>query len=151
MLDRLDRDLELAQHAVAVRQRDVLGAQVEIRAGRDDDLVLAGGVDGDQRDASRAVRALQLVEADTGFLELGERGPREVILADAGDQRHDGAEPGRGDRLVGALPARDLAEGRAGDGLPRPRQPLGTGDEIEVDGADDGETGRLHARETIPP
>ena len=55
------------------------------------------------------------------------------------------AEPGAGDGLVRALAALDAGERRAGDGLPRPRQPLDPRDEVEVDAADDGDARRSGA------
>ena len=69
--------------------------------------------------------------------ELGSAPLAEVVVADGADEADLGAEPGRGDRLVGALAARDAVELGARERLPRPRQPRDGGDEVEVDRADD--------------
>src|SRR2546429_1752462 len=132
-LDRLERDLELAEHGVGVLDVDVLRLQLEVRARRDDDLVLAVGVDCDERDSRRSFDALQPVETDAGTLELHESERRELVVADAGDQLHLRSEARRRHRLVRALAALDAGERRARHGLARARQTLRAGDEVDVD------------------
>ncbi len=135
----LVRDLELRQHGVARRQLEVL--QLGVRAGRDRDLVLAARVDEDQRDAGRSLDA-----------RGGERQPLfgrqrlvgEDVRPDRADERHLRPEPRAGDGLVRALAALDARKRGVGDRLPRPRQPLDAGDEVEVDAADDGDRGPAH-------
>ena len=87
--------------AVAVGQRNVFGAQLEVRARCDDDHILAGGVDGDQRNAGRAARALQPVEADPCALETRERSRGELVATIFKEQylpRAKGGRPIRGVR-----------------------------------------------------
>ena len=134
---RLVGDLELAEDGVARAELD--GAELGVRAGRDRDLVLAGGVDQDQRDAGRGRAPLRLDEQP---VLLRQRLVRERVVADRADEGHVGAEPRARDGLVRALAAADAVEGRVRDRLARPRQPLDPGDEVEVDAADDGDRGR---------
>ena len=56
------------------------------------------------------------------------------------------SEPRARDRLVRPLAAPHAGEGRVGDGLSRPRQPLDVRDEVEVDRPDDGDRRRAHER-----
>ena len=118
-IDRLVRDLLLAEHGV--RGRELEAADERVRAGRDDDRRLAGRVDGDQRHAGRLVGLAQ-VELDARLAEPGERLVGERVAADRADERHPGAEPRAGDGLVRALAAGEALERRAGDRLAGPRQ-----------------------------
>ena len=103
-------------------------AQLQVRAGRDDDLVLARSVDGDERDPGRRRR-----RASTGRARPLRRAARRararpnVVVADAARSASTcGAEARGSDRLVRALAAGNALKRRSRDRLPGPRQPLGT-------------------------
>ena len=81
--DRLVRDLLLAEHRVG--RASSKSADRPVRAGRDDDRRLAGGVDRDQRDARRLVGLAQ-VELDPCLAQPGERLVRERVTADRADE-----------------------------------------------------------------
>jgi hypothetical protein len=92
------------------------------RAGGDHDLVLALGVDGDQRGAGRGRR----LHGDAG--EVDAVGPQQRqrlvghgVGADPADQANLRPQPPGGQRLVGALATRIAGQGRAGHRFARGR------------------------------
>jgi hypothetical protein len=137
----VEAPVERRGHAVAV--------QLGVRARRDGDRVLARGVDGDQRDAGRHAGELRdCTDVDPLVRQLAERRRAEIVVADRADERHRGAEPRCGDRLVGALAAAVAGEAAARHRLARPRQRGNRDDEVGVDRADDDDArgGAGHAR-----
>ena len=100
--------------------------------------------DDDQRDTGRLVHAADAVEVDAALFEQRQRLVGERVVADRTDHRHARAELRGRQCLVRALSARDALEGRARERLPRPREPLAAGDQVEVDRPDDRDRGRLH-------
>ena len=133
--DDVVRNLELAEHGAF----DLARRQELVRAGHDDDLVLAVCRDEDQREPG-AAGTLQ-VELDAGRVEVREGLVGLGVVADRADEPNRRAEPGCGDGLVRALAARKPVEGGRGERLAGPRQPVDLRDEVEVDRADDGELG----------
>ena len=109
-----------------------------IRAGDDDDHVLAVVGDEDDRHARRRIDFSDS-SSTPGLAEPGERLVGVGSRADAADHADVGAEPGRGDRLVRPLSARYPLERRTAHRLTRSRQALDPCDEVEVDRPDDGE------------
>ena len=128
--------LELAQDGVARRELDC--PEERVRPRRDDDLVLAGRVDEDERDTGGGVGASR-IDLEPGL--TGQSVVRERVPADAANEADLGTEPGGRNRLIGALPARNPLERRVRDRLARPGQPLDPGHEVEVDATDDGDRG----------
>ena len=124
-------------------------ARQPVRAGRDDDLVLAGRVDEDHRDAGRRFRL-----AASSSSTPASRSPASASSANGSahgrDERHLRAEARARDGLVRALAAGHALERRAGDRLAGPRQPLAARDEVEVDRADDGDAGGMRTYEGDP-
>jgi GTP-binding protein LepA len=133
--DRLDRDLERTEHDVARAdhaRRDIDRDQ-SIRARRNRDRVLAPGVDGDDGNPGRHVHGgRELGALDTPCLEIGANHATVIVVADAADEMHLGAERSRGGRLVRALAAERLYELAVGDGLSWRRQPRPVPPEIDV-------------------
>src|SRR5581483_4688662 len=130
-----NRDLELAEHRLDALEVACLGRSVG--SGRDDDRVLPVAPDQDQRDAGRLADATNAAQVDASVTKQRRRLVRERIVADCADEAYVRTEPGRGQRLVRALAAGNTLEGRVGERLPRPRQPLRSRDEVEVDRPDD--------------
>ena len=121
----------------AHRTLDRAGVELRVGARGDRDLVLAGRVDGDQRDAGRRVHARDRAVVDPLALEQLERLVADGSAPTAPIIAHPRAEPRRGDGLVGALAAAVAGEAPARDGLAGRGQPLGDHDEVGVDRADD--------------
>ena len=138
-LDGRVRDLQLAEDRIVLGKRDL--PQVAVRARRDDDLRLTGGVDEDQRDARRLVRLCEL-ERDAGVRSPASASSAIGVSTDRADHRHLRAEPRARDGLVRALPAGKARERRVGHGLARAREALAARDEVEVDRPDDGDARR---------
>ena len=67
----------------------------------------------------------------------GERRRREHVGADGARHRDACARPAGGERLVGALAARQRANDFAGDRLTRPREARDPRDQVEIDRAED--------------
>jgi hypothetical protein len=133
------RHLELAEDGV--RRLQLHSAELGVRPGSDDDLVLAGGVDEDQRHPRGRVGALRLYGQP---LLPRQRLVGQRVAADAADERDVGAEPRRRDGLVGPLAAGDPAERRVGDGLAGAGQPAAARDQVEVHRPDDDDRGAIH-------
>ena len=122
--DDVQRDLELREHRVRALDVHVFRAQARVRAGRDDDLVLAVGRHEDERHAGARVDRPDRGGIDAGGLHRREGVAPEVIVPDGADERHVGAEPRGRHRLVRALAARHGLEVGVRQRLARPRQPL---------------------------
>ncbi len=136
--DGVRRNLELADQRIRGRQGQFLGVETPVRTGCDDDLVLAGAGDVDQRDARGCVvDRHDAAEIDAGFPQQGERRFRFGVPADAADHLHLCAEAARRECLVRALAAGETPQFGVRDRLPRDREALRSGDDIEVDRADD--------------
>ena len=149
--DGLVGHLEHGEHDVGVEGGGVDG-QGRVGAGVDDDRGLAVVVDLDHRGARGGVPdAPDGAEVDPTGAQERQRLPGERVGADGGEQPHAGAEPGRGEGLVGALPAGDAGDAARAEGLPGCRQLLDAGDQVEVDAADHGDgragSGGRHARD----
>ena len=98
----LDGNLELAEHRVALASVNEPGWSGGAR--RDDDLVLAAGVNQDERDARRLVHHLKPAQVDSRLVQPGARELPELVVTDAPDEGHVGAEPRGRHRLVRPLP-----------------------------------------------
>ena len=85
-IDRLVRDLLLAEDRVGRRELEVRRRR-PFAPGRDDDRRLAGGVDGDQRDARRLVGLAQRRARRPASRRPGERLVGEGVAADRADER----------------------------------------------------------------
>jgi hypothetical protein len=105
------------------RGGDVPRRELGVRARGDRDLVLAGGVDDDQRDARRRGHAGHVGDVDALGSELGDGGFAQLVGADRADERDRRPHPRRGDGLVGRLAAAVLGEPAARHGLAGDRQP----------------------------
>src|SRR5207244_1000762 len=103
----------------------------------DDDLVLPGRVDEDQRDARRPA-PLEL-ELDARVIESLQRAHCEGVVPDGADHAHARTEARGGDGLIRAFAARKARELAPADGLARPRKPLDERNEVEVDRPDHGQ------------
>src|SRR5262249_37413904 len=110
-----------------------------VRSGNDDDLIVPGLVDDDERDAGGGIH---LAHVQLEASQVGERFGPGGVAADTADEANVRAEPRRSDGLVRALAAGDPLEGRRGESLAGSRKPLDTRDEIEIDGADNRELNR---------
>ena len=119
-------------------------AECRVGTRRDHDRRLTFGVHLHERNAGRSVGGSQ-VERDASLAQAGECLIGERVAADRRDQRHVGAQPRAGQRLVGPLAAGDARERGPDHGLPSARQPLDACHQVEVDRADDGDA-RCHAR-----
>ena len=109
-------DLELGEDGTPGRGRRDLC----VRARDDDDLVLAGRVDEDQRDPGRAGACER--ELDAGGLKPGERLVGVRILADGADHPDPSSESRRRDGLVRALASGEAVERGARRASPRTRE-----------------------------
>ena len=80
---------ELDEQDIARPERergDIPRTEERVRAGGDDDRVLAARIDDDQRDAARRVgRALHLADVDPFACQIGQAGLPEIVVAHAGD------------------------------------------------------------------
>ena len=106
-MHRLVADIELAENGVGLPHLHPGSREICIRAGRDDDLVLAVVRDEDQRDARMGVRVVDRadpLQVDAGFLESGEGLVGKIVDGDHAREADGGAEPGRGDGLVRPFP-----------------------------------------------
>ena len=129
--DGFEGDLELAQDRAVDPPRADLG----VRARNDDDLVLPGRIDEDQRDARRTPG--REVELHARAAKTRKRLICVRILADGADEPHRRSEPRRRHRLIRALPAGKALEPRTRHGLSGARQAVHTGHQVEVDRSDD--------------
>src|SRR5690606_691302 len=86
---------------------------------------------------------LDVRKIDPGIGKKAERFSGKGVLAHGANHPHGGARPARRERLISALSAGCGGKAVAGYGLARRRQPLHTGNEIEIDRADDGDHGAL--------
>ena len=115
-------------------------AQRTIGAGADHDLVLAIGGDGNQGDTRRlAIDMLHAGQVDAACLEQFQRLFGHVVGPDSADQADIGPESAGGEGLVRAFSARMAGETGIGHGLAGPGQGGAGGDNIEIDGAGDGD------------
>lgn len=134
----LDRHLELAQEhpRAADRQRrgvDVGGCQQGVGPGDDDDGVSAGIIDGNGRHAGRhALGPQHLGHVNPLGGKVGQHVGAKHIAPDSGDHGDCGAQPRRGDRLVGALTAIAGLKAGAHQRLTRSRQARRVGDQIHI-------------------
>src|SRR5262245_52365446 len=111
-----------------------------------DDLILATGRDGDERNAGRRVGGYADVrKIDAVGFEQRQRLFGERIGPDAPAQLHRGAQASGGERLVCALAAGMTGEGGAANGFAGDGQALGGRYQIEIDRPHDGDARRLHA------
>jgi hypothetical protein len=108
--------------------------------------VLAAGVDEDEGHPGRLVLDLEAAQVDAGLVEPGARQPSELVVPDASDEAHVGAEACRRNGLIRSLAARDPFELGVRHRLTRTRKALAEADEVEVDRADDGDARRQPER-----
>ena len=140
---RGQRHLELREHDFGARDGrvrfvDVRRRELAVGAGDDDDLVLAGAVDDDVRDAGRGgLRLTDVRCVDAEGREVAQRRRAERVRADLGDHGHAAPQKRRGDGLVRALAAEELLEARAQQSLAGPREARRAGHEVDVGAADD--------------
>lgn len=135
--DESVRHLELRKNDVTPAKLQPLGVfcgEDGIRAGRDNDLVLARLINGDHRDPRWLVGALPQVRQIDGFGGK-KRAHRAavVIRPDGASQVHHSTGPSRRDSLIGTLSARKLLEIGAGNRFTRSRMPEDPYDKIAVD------------------
>jgi hypothetical protein len=142
--DDVDRDLQLGQHDAGRRQGG--GQQRGVGARHDDDRVLPGGIDGDQRSARRRPDdPLHGGPVDPLGVDDGREVDSGVVIAERGDERASAAGAPRGDGLVEALAARILVVLGTEDRLAGRRMAQGGDDEVEVAAADDANVERGRA------
>ena len=135
-----ERHLELQhQRAAIVQQRivDAIGVGQRVGAGDHGDGVAALGVDVDQRDAGRRAGGADPGKVDPGGGEARQRRRTKRVVAGGPGEQHLGPGAPRGERLVGALAARDHGERVAGQGFAGARQAPDARDQVGVDRAED--------------
>ena len=115
-------DLPLQQQHPGPAERvdrvvDLVGPDQGVGPGGDHDAVLTVGGEQDQRHPRRRGRRVQVALVHPGRGEGLADQPAVCVVADAAEDRRPRAEPGRGDGLVGALPAGVDGEVTAEDGL----------------------------------
>ena len=138
--DRGQRHLELQQQRrpgfeALVGQPGGVGQRVG--AGDHGDRVLPASIDVDQRHAGGRTHTPDAGEVDAAGGQQRQRGRRERVVADRGDQAHLAPGPRGGERLVGALAAGQHRERLAGERFPRLRQARDARDEVEVHRTED--------------
>ena len=134
------------------RPFDIARKEGCIRAGSDDDRILTGGIDTDQRDPGGFVSYRgHAADVDTSGGQTGLQVISEDIVTDAANhpnQRLPGKSPG-GARLIGALTARDHLERFTEHRLSRSGQAFRLNYEIHVQTPDNDNYG-LHRVRSIP-
>jgi hypothetical protein len=137
------RNFELADGDVALGQHgggNILGTDQRIGARHDDDGVVGVG-DGDHGRPGMDIRGvLDLRKVDALRSEERSQLLAEGIHAQPADQRGRCTQLRGGDRLVGALAARKIMHGLAGNGLADPGMPGSRRHHIHIDAAGDQDT-----------
>lgn len=131
-----NRNLELTEDGVGLAHRDVARRKATVRAGCDDDHVLALPVDDDRGDAAGTV-----VDADAAHVNTfgRKRVERRPVRSNSADEVHVRAEARRSYRLVCAFASRDSPQLRAADSLAGAGQAAADRDEVDVCRPDDGD------------
>ena len=141
--DRLDRDLELAEHCVR-RRRPSVASAAALAPGATTIWFSPSSPTTISATPVGSSTPRTPCEVDAALFEQRQRLVGERIVARPRRPSHARAEPRGRQCLVRPLAARDALEGRVGQRLPRPREPLAARDEVEVDRPDDRDRGRLH-------
>ena len=127
-----------ARREGALQRRYVALSDFAVRSRQHCDLITAGVVNHDERDAGRLVaRDSQICDVNSGALHrirqfLGER-----VGADGADERRPRTCPRGSDRLIGALSTGMPAERRAEDGLAGKWEPRGLSHEVHIGATED--------------
>ena len=114
------------------------GLDLAIGARHDRDHVLAVGADQDQRRARRGISLCDERQVDAAVLQQRQRFGGKRVAADRANHPHRRAGAPRRQRLVRPLAAGCGAEACARHRLARRRKPADRRDQVEIDGADDG-------------
>src|SRR6185437_13349634 len=120
---RRNRYFQLTDQDAARVERggvDVARLHGAVRARRDDDRVFRVGNRYDRGAGLQIGRYADIRQIDSLTRQKRVQFTPEEIVADPADQRHAGAQSGRGDRLVGTLAARRKHDAFAEHGLARP-------------------------------
>lgn len=120
------RNLELNEYHW--RSDDVVAAEVDVFVGArtNGDLVLALGVDHDQRRGGGSIAAHHGGDVDSRATERVEHGCTDVVAADGPNESSACTEPSSGHGLIGALAARLRREPSAAHGFARSRKSVGS-------------------------
>ena len=143
-------DLVLQQHDVTRPQVGAEGVGIEpkgaVGAGRHGDLVLAAGVDADQRHPRPVIgQRRHVIGHHSGGGQVGGARSAVRVVTDRAVQRARRTGARRRDRLIRPLAAGGLREPGAAHRLTRRRQPLDVGDQVGIDAPDhDDRTGQRH-------
>src|SRR5436309_9523834 len=107
-----------------------------IRAGRDNDRVVARRIDSDDCDAGRSTAlGNNAARIDPVRLQMGEHLLAEIICTDAAEKKAPSRTSRRSDRLVRALAARMKRDALAKHRLTQARMPVARRDDVHVDRA----------------
>jgi len=116
----------------------VLDPEPPVRAGRHGDLIAPRPIDEDQRGPGGGLgRHGDSVGRDAFGAERSDDPFPDVVGADAADESHLGAEPPRGDRLVGSLAPMSDRQGSLGHRLAHGGQARERNAVVDVCRADD--------------